>query len=191
VIRSPLNWAVLGLVIQRPSYGGELWARFERSCGDLLPISGDTRIYKVLNQLEKQGMIRPMPEANPVSSGTKRQPKIHYCATAHGRESFQRYLVEELLELRRRSQLRARLLATLADSPRLALEVIDEIEDAYMQEAIRTSLLPPSRSPTDSVLALTEDLAAEEGRLAESDFEFIQYARRLFKALADGESPPP
>jgi DNA-binding PadR family transcriptional regulator len=190
-IRSPLNWAVLGLLIERPSYGGELRARFERRCGDLLHMSGDSRIYKVLNELEKQGMIQPI-DANPVSSGTERQPKRHYCVTAYGRESFHGYLVEEMRELRRRSQLHARLLAVLADRPMLALEVIDAIEDACVQEAISTQLpAPVFRSPTDSVLALAEDLAAEEYRLAmDPNLEFVRYARRLFKALAKDESPP-
>ncbi len=191
MIRSPVNWVVLGLLIERPSYGGELQARLERRFGDLLQISGDSRIYKVLNELERQKMIQPI-DANPVSSGTERQPKRHYCATAYGRESFQEYLVEEMRELRRRAQLRARLLAALASRPLLALEVIDDIEDACVQEAISTQLPAPAfRSPTDSVLALAEDLAAEEYRLAmDPNLEFVRYARRLFKALAKGESLP-
>lgn len=35
-MRSPLNWALLGLVIQRPSYGYELVQRFERIYEDAL-----------------------------------------------------------------------------------------------------------------------------------------------------------
>lgn len=192
MIRSPLNWAVLGLLIERPSYGSELKARFEHRYEGLLQLGSDSRIYRVLTELEKQAMIRPMPEANPVSSGTERQPKRHYCATAHGRESFHEYLVEEMRELRRRSQLRARLLAVLVDRPLQALEVIDEIEDACVQEAIHTPL-PAARArfPTDSVLALAQDLAAEECRLAmDPNLEFVGYTRRLFKALAKGESLP-
>jgi hypothetical protein len=52
-IRAAVNWAVLGLVIERPSYGYELWRRFERHWGDVIDVSGAPSIYSALNQLKE------------------------------------------------------------------------------------------------------------------------------------------
>ena len=35
-MQSPVNWALLGLVIERPSYAYELAKRFERTYGSVL-----------------------------------------------------------------------------------------------------------------------------------------------------------
>ena len=35
-MRSPVNWALLGLIIERPSYAYNLAQRFERRYGDTL-----------------------------------------------------------------------------------------------------------------------------------------------------------
>lgn len=40
-MRSPVNWTVLGLVIERSSYGWELWTRFERLYDDVMPTRTD------------------------------------------------------------------------------------------------------------------------------------------------------
>jgi DNA-binding PadR family transcriptional regulator len=56
-IRSPVNWTVLSLVIERPSYGWELWNRFDRLYGDVLPIGNESSIYAALNALSKAGLI--------------------------------------------------------------------------------------------------------------------------------------
>ena len=50
-MRSPVNWAVLGLTIERPSYGYEILQRFERNYGELLKLSSPSQIYKALDSL--------------------------------------------------------------------------------------------------------------------------------------------
>lgn len=191
-MRSQINWALLGLVIERPSYGYELAARFERVYGDILHVSSNSHIYKALDSLVGRSMIRASPEANPVSSGTDRQPKRHYFATDQGRKRYQKHLVEQMREARRRSQLLARQLAVFESKPQVALEIIDAIEEACLEEAIRAPMSPPSLGPsTDFGSALIDRLAAEESRVAmEEELRWIACARREFKALAEGEVSP-
>jgi DNA-binding PadR family transcriptional regulator len=187
-MRSPLYWALLGLVIERPSYGYELIARFERVYGDILSISGRSQIYTALDTLEERSLICGTRLASPVSSGTKRQPKRHYGATDLGMESYRARLVEQTREARRHSRRLARQLAVFANRPQMALEVIDGIEAVYMEEASRTPI-PSSPSPsTAGSRALVERLGAEESRLAmEATLPWIEYARATFKTLKEEE----
>jgi DNA-binding PadR family transcriptional regulator len=189
-MRSPVYWALLGLVIERPSYGYELIARFERVYGDILSISSDSQIYNALNVLEDRSLIGGTLLASPVSGGTARQPKRHYRATELGREGYRVQLVVQMREARRHSQRLARQLAVFARRPQMALEVIDGIEEVCLEEAIRAPMPSPSlRSAAGSGSALVDRLAAEESRLAmEATLPWIEYARATFKALREGES---
>ncbi len=189
-MRSPVYWALLGLVIERPSYGYELIARFERVYGDILSISGDSQIYTALNVLEGRSLIGGTQLASLVSGGTDRQPKRHYRATDLGREGYRARLVEQMRDARRHSQRLARQLAVFARRPQMALEVLNGIEEVCLEEAIRAPIPSPSlRSAAGSGSALVDRLAAEESRLAmEATLPWIEYARATFKALADEEA---
>jgi DNA-binding PadR family transcriptional regulator len=191
-MRSHVYWALLGLVIERPSYGYELIARFERVYGDVLPISSDSQMYNALNVLEGRSLIRGTLLESPVSIGTDRQPKRHYRATDLGREGYRAQLVEQMREVRRHSQRLARQLAVFARRPQMALEIIDGIEEVFLEEAIRAPIPSPSlRSAAGSGSALVDRLAAEESRLAmEATLPWIEYARATFKALAEEKASP-
>lgn len=178
---SPLNWALLGLVIERPSYGYELARRLERLYGDMLDVRRDSRVYKALDALAERSLIETTGVAGAVAAGTDRQPKRHYQATDLGLGSYRAYLVEQLREARRRSQLLARQLAVFADQPRVALRVIDAIEEACLEEAVRAPIVPPPASGDDSRVALVASLTGEERRLAmEAALPWVEYARATF-----------
>jgi DNA-binding PadR family transcriptional regulator len=187
-MRSPVNWALLGLVIERPSYGYELARRFERVYGDVQHVSGDSHIYKALDALEGRSLTRGTPEARVASSGTDRQPKRHYRATATGEHSYREQLIEQMREDRRRSQMLVRQLAVYTSEPLVALEILESIEAACVEEAVRAPIpSPPDGSPVDVGSELIERLAAEESRLAmEAKLPWFMYARREFRALAEG-----
>jgi DNA-binding PadR family transcriptional regulator len=184
-MRSQVNWALLGLVIERPSYGYELAARFERVYGDLLHVSGESHIYKALNALVANSLASGSPVDNPVSVGTDRQPKVHYHVTDLGKASYRAYLAEQMRKTRRHSQLLVRELAVLANRPQMALEAVDVIEEACLEEAVRAPIAPPPAGPrADRRSGLLDRLAAEESRLAmDAKLPWIEYARREFKAL--------
>jgi DNA-binding PadR family transcriptional regulator len=179
---SPFKWALLGIVVERPSYGYELARRLERLYGDMLHGSYDSRVYKALDTLAERKLIEATGVESTVAVGTDRQPKRHYQATALGLGSYRGYLVEQLREARRHSQLLARHLAAFAGQPQMALTVIDALEEACLDEAVRAPIVPPPRAGVDSRLALVAGLTGEERRLAmEGTLQWIDYARAMFR----------
>jgi DNA-binding PadR family transcriptional regulator len=181
-MRSPVNWAVLGLTIERPSYGYEILQRFERNYGELLKLSSPSQIYSALDSLRERGMIEATSE--PAPAVTSRQPKLHYRATEEGVLRYQQHLVDQAEDDRRRASLFARELAALA--PQAALAVLDDYEQMCLSEATRAR--PDRRAPAapDGSTTLADRLAAEEERLAmEAKLPWIEYARRELRAVAD------
>jgi DNA-binding PadR family transcriptional regulator len=182
-MRSPVNWALLGLVIQRPSYGYELVQRFERTYGAALELSSPSQIYTALDTLARRALIEELP-ADTAPGGVVRQPKPHYRATSEGLDSYRDWLVGELSEDRRRSQLFALELAMLA--PDVALGVIERYEQTCLKEASALPTVPlGDLDATNGSAGLVARLLREEDRLAvEARLAWIEYARREFKALS-------
>jgi DNA-binding PadR family transcriptional regulator len=76
-MHSPVCWALLGLVIERPSHAYELAQRFDRTYEGVLALSSVSHAYKALATLESRSLIEEVP-------GTRagRLPKPRYRATA-------------------------------------------------------------------------------------------------------------
>jgi DNA-binding PadR family transcriptional regulator len=179
-MQSAVQWALLGLVIERPSYGYELAQRFETAYEGMLHLSGVSYVYTALDTLQRRDLIEEIP-------GTRsgRQPKPRYRATAEGVESYKERLTAQIEEDFRRSRLFARQLAVFAHTPEVALEIIERYSDACLEEAGEAPLLSPAASPADAASGLGARLVAEESRLAmEAKLPWVDYARREFKALA-------
>lgn len=186
-LRSPVSWALLGLVIERPSYGYELVQRFERTFGDALELSSPSQIYTALDTLARKAMIEELP-ADGATSGVVRQPKPHYRATAEGTRRYQEWLIAQVGEDRRRSRLFARQLAVLA--PDAALTVIERYEEACLKAGCRTPVASPRDPSLDGSAGLAARLVGEEERLAVgARLAWIEFARREFGALAAGREP--
>ena len=112
-MRSPVNWTVLGLVIERQSYGWELWKRFERLYGDVLAVGSDSNIYAALNKLRENGFIEEVEGSRSGVPDATRQPKPHYRATVEGLEAY------EAWSLPRRANTRVACFSLHASSVRL------------------------------------------------------------------------
>jgi DNA-binding PadR family transcriptional regulator len=189
-MRSPVNWALLGLVIQRPSYGYELVQRFERTYGEALELSSPSQIYTALDTLVRRELIEVVP-GEELGAGHGRQPKPHYRATAAGARGYEQWLVGQLHQERRRSRLFAQQLAVLA--PQAALKVLERWEQASLKDAssARMGGASPDGSPESSD-ALIAKLASEEERLAiRAKLEWIEYARRQLKEAISARASTP
>jgi DNA-binding PadR family transcriptional regulator len=185
-IRSPVCWALLGLVIERPSYGYELLKRFEREYQEHLPISSESHIYRSLDALESRGLIEETSSASAGQQRGGRQPRPCYRATASGVLGYREWLEARARQERHPSALFARELAVLARSPDVALRVMDCCEEAYMRGAARGNAFGASakRGERDPA-GLAERLVSEERRLAvQAALPWVSYARREFVALA-------
>jgi DNA-binding PadR family transcriptional regulator len=177
-MQSAVQWALLGLVIERPSYGYELAQRFETAYDGMLHLSGISYVYTALDTLQRRSLIEEIP-------GTRsgRQPKPRYRATPDGVQSYKERLTAQIQEDFRRSRLFARQLAVFAHQPEAALEVIERYGEACLEEAAEAPVPPPGQSP-DAASGLAARLVSEESRLAmEAKLPWVEYARSQFKAL--------
>jgi DNA-binding PadR family transcriptional regulator len=178
---SVVNWTLLGLVIERPSYGLELANRFQRVYADVLPVSGDSHVYSALDALEARELIENIP-----GIGIGRQPKPHYQATLLGVRSYEDWLVEQIDAQRRRQELWVRQLAIFAHDPGAALHLLGRYERQYLKAAGRTGH-PLEGSPINSRGELIDGLVAEQQRLAVGGIlSWLRYAHARFEALARG-----
>ncbi len=169
-LRSPINWAVLGLVIQRPSYGYELVQRFERTYPEL-ELSSRSLIYTALDSLARRGLIEHAsdePEHDPV-----RQPKLNYRATEAGIAAYEQWLIDQVSDDPRRSRLIAQHFAAMPSKQ--ALRVLERCAEL--------SLAAAGRLQEDDAGALAARLAGEEERLrAGAVLAWIDYARSELNA---------
>jgi DNA-binding PadR family transcriptional regulator len=183
-MRSPINWALLGLLIQRPSYGYGLVQRFERSYGDTIELSSRSQIYTALDSLARRGLIE---HAQEVRAGDPlRQPKPQYRATETGICTYERWLIEQVGDDERRSRVIAQHFATLPSEH--ALRLLERCEEVCLDAAGRLPADEEHRSEHPGALA--ERLAGEEVRLrAGAIVTWIEYARSELRASVDSARP--
>lgn len=203
-MKSVVNWAVLGLVIERPSYGYELAQRLERRYAGLLQPQ-ISHVYQALNVLEKAGLIEELDEAHvkliaqiepgqgvPRRQG-KRQPKLHYRATADGARSYRGWVASQLRDdPRHAAMLRGIVAASAIGGERGASamrSLVDDYERACMDEARGMPVEPPrstQRSPAAATAELAERLVLEARRsMLDVQVAWIDYARREIDAFDD------
>jgi DNA-binding PadR family transcriptional regulator len=184
-MHSAINWALLGLVIERPSYAYELAQRFERTYRGALSLSSVSHVYTALGTLERRGLIEEIP-----GTRTGRQPKPHYRATTKGWEDYRAWLLEQVGEDRRRQRLSVLQLAALARNPAATLELVADYEKACLEEAGGIPIARADGVADGEGSGLRARLISEENRLAlGAKLEWVQYARRELRALVDGEDP--
>ncbi len=177
---SQVNWALLGLLLERAGYGYQLVKRFEEAYGDVLMLSSESHVYTALNELNRRGLIEEVTDAPAARMGTHRQPKVRYRATAAGAQAYRERMFEQAGADRRQSQLFVRQLAAMESEPEVAIEILKRYEQTCLAETRRE---PPSSEK------LIDRLLAVEARLAmESRLPWIEYAHGQFSALAAKES---
>lgn len=176
---SAIYWTLLGLVIERPSYGLELYYRYQRLYADVLPVSGESHIYSALDALEARGLIETVP-----GIGVSRQPKLPCKATPLGIRSYEDWLVEQIDVEHRRQELWVRQLAIFADHPGAALNVLGRYQRQYLKTAGQTGSRPEG-AVTDSRGALIDELVAEKHRIADGGtLSWLQYTIARFEDRA-------
>jgi DNA-binding PadR family transcriptional regulator len=175
-MRSPMAWALLGLVIEEPSYGHELLQRFRRSYGEALALSSPKHIYRLLDKLRLHELIvetAPRPDEKPAPN---RLPKPHYRATEQGMRAYQDWLLMQLEEARERGRLFARQLAML--EPEQALAVIDQYERECLADNEEPAPIDTERESVAERLAEQEEHLGLQVRLS-----WIEFARSELKLL--------
>jgi DNA-binding PadR family transcriptional regulator len=185
-MQSQVNWALLGLIIERPSYAYELAQRFERTFEGVLTLSSVSHVYTALAALRDRALIEELP-------GTRhgRQPKPHYQATAKGREGYGQWLVGQVDEDLRRQQLFVLALARFSRDPHAALAILDRYEQACLAAARSTPLSSRDDERSGGGPELAARLADEEKRLAlGAKLAWVMYVRRELSAPVDAGGTP-
>jgi DNA-binding PadR family transcriptional regulator len=189
-MQSLVNWALLGLVIERSSYAYQLAQRFERMHDGALSLSSVSHVYTALGTLEGHGLIEEI-----AGSRSGRQPKPRYRATAKGVAEHRAWLIGQLGEDRRRKRLFVVQLAALARNPAAALEVLAHCEEACLEELRGIPVPSPSPSPRDDAPAadgpdLLARMLAEESRLTvEARLSWVHHVRGELEELAAARAP--
>ena len=111
-MHSPVNWALLGLVIERPSYAYELARRFERTYDGALSLSSVSHVYTALATLRERGLVEESPDARAAPALAAALP-----ADRAGLAEHAEWLVGQVSEERRRQQLLVSQLGALARDP--------------------------------------------------------------------------
>jgi DNA-binding PadR family transcriptional regulator len=175
-MQSLVNWGLLGLVIERTSYAYELAQRFERTYAGVLSLSSVSHAYTALGALRDRGLVEEVP-----GTGSERQPKPHYRASALGVAEYRAWLVAQIDEERRRRRLSVIQLAMLTRHPEQVLSVIDEYEDVCLEEARETPIAGQRAQYAEPDLLAR--LVGEEERLSVgAKLAWVQYARKEIKA---------
>jgi DNA-binding PadR family transcriptional regulator len=182
-MRSPVNWAVLGLVIERPGHGYALCQRFDCEYEGLLSAT-DSQVYAALGALKSRGLVEEVPGSRTVRSADQQVRTVSYRATHEGMHGFRERLYAQMYEDHRQLLVFLRQLATFAHEPEMGLLIVDRLERGYAEEARAVPIACPDASDLGVVPALAARLVAEEKRLAtEAKLPLIRLLRREFEAL--------
>jgi DNA-binding PadR family transcriptional regulator len=181
-VKAGTRYAVLGLLLEQPSYGYEVLVRFRRAFEAGRWAVTPQGLYASLDRLERDGLIEPVEQRDPTAS--RRQPKTPYRVTSAGARELRRFLDRPMAAEPSRAELLVRLqcaashdaaglLRALAGYERACLEELDRIGD-------ETGADPPHTR------SLAERLTLEDRRLAlQARLTWIDYARRELREVAN------
>jgi DNA-binding PadR family transcriptional regulator len=177
-MHSSVSWALLGLIIERPSYAYELARRFERTYDGAITLSSVSHVYTALANLRERGLVEEISGGGPESRSKRR-----YRASRRGEQQHARWLIAQVAEERRRQRVLSVQLGALAQDPERAMAVLDDYERACLAEM---AAAPPGGAEDEGpgVTRLVARLTGEETRLSvAAKLKWARYARAQLVAL--------
>jgi DNA-binding PadR family transcriptional regulator len=183
-VKAGTKYAVLGLLLERPSYGYEVLVRFRQAFDIGQWAITPQGLYASLDRLERDGLIEPVDEHDPDAS--RRQPKVPYRVTPAGVRELRRFLERPMAADPSRPELLVRLRCAASRDAEELLRMLDGYEQACLDElgqiGDETGAAPPRQR------SLVERLALEDRRLGiQARLQWIDYARKELCAITTGE----
>lgn len=186
ILESPVAFAVLGLVIEKPSYGYNIWKRFGPRFGFLA--TSTSPIYKALAGLTGAGLIEEMtgiPSVG-VARGAKAGPS--YRATAPGVRAYRRRVAERIREDPRREETLGHMVLAGIDGVAAALDLLDRYEEQCLLKLQDMTPAAGSWRALNDVSRLVERLITEGRRRAvDAELKWVDQARAELRAFAGGD----
>jgi DNA-binding PadR family transcriptional regulator len=177
--------AVLGLVLERPSYGYELVARFDRAFGEqpwewrVTPQA----IYGALNDLERDGLIEPIAaHGERWADSAQRRHRQDFRVTGNGARAIREWLAEPMPSNPSREELLIRL--HFGDASDEALRMLLRRHAEVCLEELERIAAAPAQTRV-------QRLVKEDRRLAvQARLSWIDFARVELRGPGDGRVQP-
>lgn len=183
-MKAGTKYAVLGLLLERPSYGYEVLVRFRRAFDAGQWAISPQGLYASLDRLERDGLIEPVAALAPDTS--RRQPKTPYRVTEHGADALQRFLETPMGADPSRAEFLVRLQCAASQDTDALLLMLDGYERACLDELGRIGAEAAEGDGGHAhVGRLVERLAREDRRLGiQARLTWIEFARQQLRSLA-------
>ena len=131
--------AVLGLMIDRPSYGYRLQQEVAERLGFL--DLANSAIYKILERLEQDGLVEETGQT-PVGRTRRGAPRVLYQATARGEKQFAQWIAQPSARGVLRDELQAKLAVSRVDDLPQLLAAAEQQTDMCIAELSRLKRPP-------------------------------------------------
>jgi len=179
-VKAGTKYAVLGLLLEQPSYGYEVLVRFRQAFDAGQWAVSPQGLYASLDRLERDGLIEPV--AAPAGEARRRQPKTPYRVTAQGARELRQFLESPINADPSRAEFLVRLQCAVSKDAAALLELLDGYENACLEELARIG----AEGGTDrQVIDLVERLALEDRRLGlQARLNWIEFAREQLQGVA-------
>jgi DNA-binding PadR family transcriptional regulator len=189
-VKAGTRYAVLGLLLERPSYGYEVLVRFRRAFDAGRWAVSPQGLYASLDRLERDGLIEPVAEQ--VAGGRRRQPKTPYRVTASGARELRQFLASPMNADPSRAEFLVRLQCAVSKDAQALLRLLDGYEHACLDELARIGGEAQADEPAAAQLAeLVERLALEDRRLGlQARLTWIEFARQELHGAGAGQEAP-
>ena len=172
-MKAGTKYAVLGLLLERPSYGYEVLVRFRRAFDAGQWAISPQGLYASLDRLERDGLIEPIDPQSP--EVRRRQPKTPYRVTADGARALRHFLESPMGPDPSRAEFLVRLQCAASKDAEALLRMLDGYENACLDELGR--IAPAQPGP------LVERLALEDRRLGlQARLTWIDFARQQLRS---------
>ncbi len=180
---STVHWLMLALVIEKPSYGYEIAARYERRFGLLLPTS-KTSIYGSLDRLEQEGLVEPLPPQPTPMGGRHR--RVSYGPTTDAIPTHRRWLSSPVVAARWHDELLARIGTAHLHGVAAMLDLLERYAHYAEQHQQRVQELMTEHSPGGQQSLQTVSAAlllTEQQGTATAHIDWVRAARDEVKRL--------
>jgi DNA-binding PadR family transcriptional regulator len=186
-VKAGTKYAVLGLLLERPSYGYEVLVRFRRAFDVGQWAISPQGIYASLDRLERDGLIEPIAEASAYLR--RRQPKTPYRVTADGARELRQFLETPMNADPSRAEFLVRLQCAISKDTDALMQLLDGYENACLDELGRIGPYALDDGEAAALGRLVERLALEDRRLGlQARLTWIEFARQQLRGLAGHEA---